>query len=210
MVVSAMGTDVRGRIVAATLHLIGTDGIAAVTNRRIAARAGVSLGSITYHFPTQSDLLRSALTTFVADETTRLRELAQEYRSRDPSLVDAAALTEQVAEDLSFSAERIAPFELYIQAGRDAQLRDPAAQCWSAYDALTATILTELGVPRAESIAPTLVATITGLQLRRLATGGAVDIATSVLHLVRSAVSADTAGDDAATDHTTVATTKTT
>ncbi|MGX7728605.1 TetR/AcrR family transcriptional regulator [Rhodococcus sp. 2H158] len=185
-----MGTDVRGAIVAATLHLIGTDGIAAITNRRIAARAGVSLGSITYHFPTQSDLLRSALTTFVADETTRLRDLAEGYRGRGLSLADAAALTGQVAEDLSFSAERIAPFELYVQAGRDPQLREAAARCWAAYDALTVTILTELGVPRPESVAPTLVATITGLQLRRLATGAAPDLSAAVLPLVRSTVPA--------------------
>ncbi|NGP09205.1 TetR family transcriptional regulator [Rhodococcus sp. 14C212] len=185
-----MSTDVRGAIVAATLHLVGTDGIAAITNRRIAARAGVSLGSITYHFPTQSDLLRSALTTFVADETTRLRELAEGYRGRGLSLVDAAALTEQVAEDLSFSAERIAPFELYVQAGRDPQVREAAARCWAAYDALTVTILTELGVPRPESVAPTLVATITGLQLRRLATGAAPDVSAAVLQLVRSTVPA--------------------
>lgn len=184
----AVATDVRDAIVAATLHLIGADGIGAITNRRIAAHAGVSLGSITYHFPTQSDLLRSALTTFVADETARLRELAEAYRGRDLSLTDAAALTEQVAEDLSFSAERIAPFELYIQAGRDPALRAAAARCWAAYDALTVTILTELGVPQPESIAPTLVATITGLQLRRLATGAPADISASVLLSVRGAL----------------------
>ncbi len=64
-----MSTSVRDRIIASTLHLIGTDGIAGITNRRIAAHANVSLGSITYHFPSQPDLLRSALTTFVAEET---------------------------------------------------------------------------------------------------------------------------------------------
>ncbi|RDI32379.1 TetR family transcriptional regulator [Rhodococcus sp. AG1013] len=181
-------TEVRDRILAAALRIVGTDGVPAVTNRRIAAEAGVSLGSITYHFPTQSDLLRAALTGFVAEETTRLRDLAETYRDKGLSLEDAAALTEQVARDLDFSAERIAPFEIYIQAGRDPELREASAECFAAYDELTATILTALGVPQPESLAPTLVATIAGLQLRRLATGDAgQDISTAILQLVRGA-----------------------
>ncbi|EID77169.1 MULTISPECIES: TetR/AcrR family transcriptional regulator [Rhodococcus] len=182
-------TDVRDRILAAALHIVGTDGIPGVTNRRIAAQAGVSLGSITYHFPTQTDLLRAALSGFVTEETQRLSDLAEGYRDKGLSLEDAAALTGKVAKDLAFSAERIAPFELYIQAGRDHELRQAAAECFAAYDDLTVTILTALGVPDAASVAPTIVATIAGLQLRRLATGsdGDQDFATSVLLLLRAA-----------------------
>ncbi|MEE2033536.1 TetR/AcrR family transcriptional regulator [Rhodococcus chondri] len=179
-----MASDVRARIVGATLHLIGTDGIAAITNRRIASRAEVSLGSITYHFPSQSDLLKAALTTFVAEETDRLREIAESYRGQDLSITDAAQVTERVADDLAFTAERIAPFELYIQAGRDPDLRAAADECWTAYDSLTVAILAALGVPEAETIAPTLVATIAGLQLRRLSTGADPDLASSVLLLL--------------------------
>ncbi|MGI9210764.1 MAG: TetR/AcrR family transcriptional regulator [Rhodococcus sp. (in: high G+C Gram-positive bacteria)] len=178
-------SSVRSRIIDATLHLVGTDGIAGVTNRRIASRAQVSLGSITYHFPTQEDLLRAALTHFAREETTRLREIADSYRGKEMSVQDAATLTEQVAESLAFSAERIAPFELYVQAGRDPNLRAAADECWRAYDALTFTILTELGIPRAETLTPTLVATIAGLQLRRLSTGGGSDLAGAVLLLLR-------------------------
>lgn len=183
--------SVRSRIIDATLHLVGTDGIAGVTNRRIAARAEVSLGSVTYHFPTQDDLLRSALTHFVAEETARLREIAESYRDRSLSVQDAAALTEHVAESLAFSAERIAPFELYVQAGRDPELRAAADECWSAYDALALTILTELGIPHARALAPTLVSTITGLQLRRLSTGGKADLSASVLLLLHGALASN-------------------
>ena len=136
--------DTRSRIVHATLYLVGTDGVAGVTNRRIAARAEVSLGSITYHFPT-------------------------------------------VAHDLAFTAERIAPFELYVQAGRDEELRRVAERCWRAYDALTVSVLSALGVPDPETIAPTVVATITGLQLRRLSTGTEPDLSEAVLLLLHGA-----------------------
>lgn len=178
----------RDRILAAVLHVIGTDGIAAVTNRRIAAQAQVSLGSITYHFPSQTDMLRDALLGFVTEETARLTELAEQYRDHGLSVQDAASLTEQVVRDLGWAAERVAPFELYIQAGRDPALQEAASECFAAYDTLTVTILEALGVPNAAMLAPTLVATVAGLQLRRLATGAAgTDISTAILLLVSGA-----------------------
>ncbi|MFC7450711.1 TetR/AcrR family transcriptional regulator [Rhodococcus daqingensis] len=182
-------TPVRERILAAVLHIIGTDGIAAVTNRRIAAQAEVSLGSITYHFPSQTDLLRDALLGFVTDETARLTDLAEQYRDKGLSLQDAAALTEQVVRDLAFDAERMAPFELYIQAGRDPALRAAADQCFAAYDTLTVTILEALGVPNAATVAPPMVATIAGLQLRRLATGtDGQDVSAAIMMLIGGAM----------------------
>ncbi|MGC0364668.1 DNA-binding transcriptional regulator YbjK [Rhodococcus sp. 27YEA15] len=181
-----MSGEVRSRILHAVLHVVGADGIPGVSNRRIAAQAGVSLGSITYHFPTQSDMLRDALSLFVTDETTRLHALADEYRDQGLSVEDAAALTEKVTRDLSFSAERIAPFEMYIAAGRDHELHKVATECFAAYDHLTVTILTALGVPDPELSAPTLVAIITGLQLRRLATGvDDQDVGASILRVLR-------------------------
>lgn len=184
-------TGAREKIIAATLHIIGTDGIPALTNRSIAAQAEVSLGSITYHFPTQTDLLESALTSFVADETTRITEISQEYRDKGLSIADAAELTDQVVKDLAFSAERIAPFELFIQAGRDHSLREAAAECFAAYDELTTTILTVLGVPDPESTVPTVVAIIAGFQLRRLATGNSEqDITGALMLLLRGAIAA--------------------
>ncbi|MFX1759430.1 TetR/AcrR family transcriptional regulator [Rhodococcus sp. As11] len=179
--------DTRSRIVHATLHLVGTHGVAGVTNRRIAARAEVSLGSITYHFPTQADLLRAALEFFVDEETERLRELTDRYRSQALSLTEAAEITERVAHDLTFTAERIAPFELYVQAGRDDELRQVAERCWRAYDVLAVSVLSALGVPTPETIAPTVVATITGLQLRRLSTGTEPDLSEAVLLMLQGA-----------------------
>ncbi len=166
----------RERILAAVLDVVGTAGIPAVTNRRIAARAGVSLGSVTYHFATQTDMLREALLMFVDGEARRLAGLAQDYRARfpagaAPALASAAELVTEVAESLAFTAEQVASFELYVQAGRDPALREAAAQCFAAYDGLAVTVLGALGVPGPERLAPAVVGMITGLQLRRLATG---------------------------------------
>ncbi|WP_432037126.1 hypothetical protein [Streptomyces cucumeris] len=67
--------------------------------------------------------------------------------------------------------QHLAPFELYIQAGRDERLRTAAEQSFAAYDRLVTRIFTGLGVPDAERLASSAVALIFGLQLRSLATG---------------------------------------
>jgi DNA-binding transcriptional regulator YbjK len=147
--------------------------VAAVTNRRIAQEAGVSLGSVTYHFATQHDLLRESLRYFVAEETRRFTELAEQHCGEIVDLSEAATMVGQVAGTVG--NERIAPFELYIQAGRDPRLQDAAAECFAAYDKLATKILTALGVPDAERAARATVALVVGLQLRRLATGSTTD-----------------------------------
>lgn len=172
----AAGINARDRILVAVLEVIGTAGIPAVTNRRIAAEAGVSLGSLTYHFATRTDMLRAALLRFVDDETGRLSELADSYRQRFPAgeapgLDEASELVSEVADALVFTSEQVASFELYVHAGRDPSLRDAAADCFVAYDALAVTVLTALGLANPEQMAPAVVGMITGLQLRRLATG---------------------------------------
>ncbi|MFF5986052.1 TetR/AcrR family transcriptional regulator [Prauserella flavalba] len=163
--------NTREAILRAALHVIGEQGVAGLTNRRIVAEAGVSLGSLTYHFPSQTELLREALLLFVEDETGRLAGLAEAQRAEDLSLADAAATVERVLEAMPMSIDEIASLELYLQAGRDPELRDAAGRCFAAYDELTVTILRALGVPGPERLAGPVVALIAGLQLRRLATG---------------------------------------
>ncbi len=178
----------RQSIIDAVLRIIGEDGVAAVTNRRIAKEAGVSLGSVTYHFATQHELLRESLLHFVAEETRRFTELADQCQTDTMDLDRAAAAVGQVARGTRFDSRHIAPFELYVQAGRDERLRAAAAQCFAAYDRLAARILTCLGVSDAERLASSAVALVFGLQLRSLATGSPADeLVDALLLLARGA-----------------------
>jgi TetR/AcrR family transcriptional regulator, regulator of biofilm formation and stress response len=176
--------DTRTRILRAVLRVIGSEGIGGVTNRRVAREAEVSLGSITYHFETQDDLLRESLLLFVREETARLLEIAG---SPVASVDEAAAVVQRVAESITFGREEIAPLELFLHAGRDPALRDAAAACFAAYDEIARTVLSGLGVAAPDRLAGPVVALIAGLQLRRLATGnpGGTGIAEALTMLVR-------------------------
>ncbi|GGY95519.1 TetR/AcrR family transcriptional regulator [Streptomyces poonensis] len=54
----------RERIIDATLDLIAEEGVAGVSHRKIAQRAGVPLGSMTYHFAGIDEVLHEAFRRF--------------------------------------------------------------------------------------------------------------------------------------------------
>ncbi|MEU6066785.1 MULTISPECIES: TetR/AcrR family transcriptional regulator [Streptomyces] len=190
---TALTAPTRQRIITAVLQIIGEGGVAAVTNRRIAKEAGVSLGSVTYHFETQHDLLRESLLYFVREEARHFTELADQCQTENLDIDDAASLAGQVACGTALDTAHLAPFELYIHAGRDERLREAASEAFRAYDRLAAQILTALGVPDAERLAATTVAVVMGLQLRRLATGSPADDLVDALLLVARGAAGESA-----------------
>lgn len=181
----------RERIVQATLHLIGEEGLGAVTNRTVARAAGVSLGTLTYHFPNQSDLLRETLQTFVETEITRATARANRLQDATPD--QAADEVEKAILEFTDNTEQIANLELHLQAARDPALQATATRAIAAYDHLAAAILTTLGIPNAADHAPKVVAMLYGLAIRRLATGDttATGTAESLRLLLRGITASD-------------------
>ncbi|WP_433468099.1 TetR/AcrR family transcriptional regulator [Spirillospora sp. CA-128828] len=161
----------RDRILQATLRLIGEQGIGAVTNRAVARAAGVSLGSLTYHFPSQEDLLREALHTFVDEEIARITAYVTSLGESGIAAVQAADEVEKAVVGFAYGPEQIANLELHLHAARDPALRETSVRSVEAYDHLAAAILKALGIPDAERHAPAIVAMLYGLAVRRLATG---------------------------------------
>ncbi|QKW34829.1 TetR family transcriptional regulator [Actinomadura sp. NAK00032] len=161
----------RDRILQATLRLIGERGIGAVTNRAVARAAGVSLGSLTYHFPSQEDLLREALHTFVEQEIARITAYATALADSGVDPAQAPDQVEKAILDFTDGPEQIANLELHLHAARDPGLLETSKRSVAAYDDLATAVLKALGIPDAEHHAPAIVAMLYGLALRRLATG---------------------------------------
>ena len=183
------GGDTRERILRATLQLIGEQGIGRVTNRAVAAQAGVALGSLTYHFATQSDLLRDALLLFVGEEAERLEAFAATIDGADLTLEEVAAGVQRIVQEAR-PHEQIAQVELYLEAARDPALRDAAARSFAAYDHVTRVTLRALGVPDPEPLVTALLALVDGFELRRRALGDTPDpaLGDALVALVRVAL----------------------
>jgi len=182
-------TDTRERILRTTLDLIGREGIAAVTNRRVAEAADVSLGSLTYHFDSQLDLLRESLMLMVGEEVVRLEGIAAELRRSRPSVEQVAVEVERVVRESGRRIQELAEFELHLQAARDPELRDASLRCFTAYEDVAEAALEALQVPRAKDRARSIVALMYGLGLRRLGTGeeDPTGLAEALLTIVRGA-----------------------
>jgi len=164
-------TGAREQLLAAAVRVIGEYGIGGLTNRRVCSAAGVSPGSLTYHFATQNDLIREAVTTFVAEEAERIRVIVEELQGSVSTVEEAAAAAQRAIQAIALGSAEIGVFEVYLHAARDPELQGCARDCYAAYEDAAREILAALGVPSDDARAAHVVAFISGSQLRRLATG---------------------------------------
>lgn len=167
----ANAEDTRARILRMTFELIGREGIGALTNRRIAAAAGVSLGSLTYHFPSQEELLRECLRHHSDEEARRLEGIAEELRSRRPTSRELAAEIERLAALSAQRPQLLAELELHLQAARDPALQSASRRSFAAYESLATAALAAFGVPDPERHAVPVVSLMMGTGVRQLGTG---------------------------------------
>ncbi|HSS04836.1 MAG TPA: TetR family transcriptional regulator [Solirubrobacterales bacterium] len=186
---TAAPPDTRERILRATVDLIGREGISAVTNRRVATAAGVALGSLTYHFSNQVDLLRESLLLFVGEEVARQEAIAADLRQAQPSVEQVAAEVERIVEESGNRIQQLAEIELHLQAARDPALQAASLRCFEAYEGVASAAMEMLEVPEPARHARSIVALMYGMGLRRLGTGGedASGVADGLLTIARGA-----------------------
>lgn len=117
----------RERIARAAIEVVAVHGVEGLTHRRVAAAAGVPLGSTTYHYATLDDLLAAGLEAAAAESAAELRIWGESLAECD--LVEAT--TELIVGGMRSRRERIAVrYELYVAALRRRRLR-PISTQWS-------------------------------------------------------------------------------
>jgi len=166
------GTGRREAILEATVRIIGTRGLGAVTHRAVAREAGVPLAATTYYFASKAELLREALRLLVEDEITRVSRRAVELGvDLGSPRRAAAAIAHVLLGDEQASQALLAKFELYLEAARDPELRRTASHWRGAFVALAESALQTVGAPEPERRAQLLVAAIDGTLVHELASG---------------------------------------
>jgi DNA-binding transcriptional regulator YbjK len=108
---------IREAIVSATVRIVAQDGVAAVTHRRVAAAAGVSLSSTTWHFAAKSDILIAALRWTARREVERITRIAERLGDADfDSAAWAGELADWVVEQVSADRDlTVALYRLQIE-----------------------------------------------------------------------------------------------
>ena len=162
----------RNAILGATLEIIGSHGIDAVTHRRVAERAGVSPGSTTHHFSSREDLLREAFRFYLKTGDRLLAAIDEEARASvsDPEERVRRFATEIIRREFIEPGARFirAEHEMLLFASADSQLAS-YVRAWEArWVASIAGDLEAAGWPQPVEAARTLMNLIRGYELERL------------------------------------------
>lgn len=164
--------DRRALILDATVRILVSDGLAAVTHRAIAREADVPLAATTYYFRSKDELVIEAVAILVEDEVARVAQRAAVLGERITSPSDtAAALAEALFPDADAAGALLAKFEVYLEAARRPGLRPTAQQWRAAFTGLAESALALAGHDDPSRLAPLLVAGIDGLLVHELSDG---------------------------------------
>lgn len=154
-------------ILDATLRVVADGGIDAVTHRRVAAEAGVPVGSTTYYFASRDDLIREAFRHYFAETHAFGEALAAEFEwvTADSLVEFWAELTRRQFVDRPMI---LAEYEILLYAARD----EAFAQEFNAWErvvfAKLAEALERLGAARPMDAARLFHTVVRGFELERL------------------------------------------
>jgi TetR/AcrR family transcriptional regulator, regulator of biofilm formation and stress response len=161
----------RELLLRAAVELLADGGPRAVTHRAVAARAGVPQASTTYYFESIQQLTDEALRLHLSERTAELQAMIASATGKGHSTEQIAR---QLAESLITRSREIAiaQFEVYMQAGRNPELRRHVEETLGAFEHLAESVLAFLGAREPERAAPVFVALIDGFLLHRVARPG--------------------------------------
>ncbi|NNG38416.1 TetR family transcriptional regulator [Flexivirga sp. ID2601S] len=118
----ARSARTRAALIDAALELIVREGAGSVTQRKVAAAAGTSLASTTYHFRTAEDLVIAAFEESARRTSDQLETMAENVVSGRSDLIDAAmAFAARAPYGVDFPSDAIP--QLVAAAAHNPRLR---------------------------------------------------------------------------------------
>ena len=158
----------RREILAAALRVIGAGGPDAITHRRVAAEAGVALGSLTYYFESREDLVREAFRYYLQRSSELLIALENEIPpTKAEDLVEL--IIEMTRREFMEPAMLRAEYEMILYAARDEAVSREFVAWERGLEARLAANLELLGAARPVAAARTIIEMVRGFELERLA-----------------------------------------
>lgn len=157
----------RRSILDAALRVVASGGAEAVTHRRVAAEAGVPLGSTTYYFASRDDLLREAFRHHAASVYGAIDEVADGMALRSAADV-VGFLVGLGRREIEDRALVLVEYEIIVRAARDPALAREVNAYERALAARLGEALERFGVARSFEAARTLIALVRGFELECL------------------------------------------
>ena len=147
--------DIRIAILEAGAALLRDQGIAALTQPKVAAAAGIKQSHLTYYFPKRADLLLG-IATHTIDGVLNAAAVEIEHKPQ-------AALNEHIAKAVTNGVPPRVMIGLIVAAEEEPALRTPLRKLVRHVRSRIQSLLEQRGVSNAEQTALLLHATIVGL-----------------------------------------------
>lgn len=158
----------REQLLDAAMEVIAERGYDGVTQRSIAAAAGVPPASTHYFFDSIEALIREAAARYLQQRLAFYEERIEDFAAGDRSPTAGCQLVAQLLEDVSVDS-RTAQFEIYLNARRRSELHSEVSDAVARLERLCATLLGTMGVPDPDAWAPAFLAVGDGFALRHVA-----------------------------------------
>jgi TetR/AcrR family transcriptional regulator, regulator of biofilm formation and stress response len=160
----------RDALLAAAVEVVGEHGLAGTTHRSVTEAAGVPLATASYYFSSIGELIAEALEAFVRDTAAQmvvpdLGALAAQITPADIGHWYADRIMELG------HIQRLAFYEVLINAARSPELAGPAKHALSTYQEAAASGLRAVGAPAEDRQARAFLALSIGFGLLHVADG---------------------------------------
>ena len=170
------GAQRRLVLIDAAAEVLLEHGLAALSHRAVAARAGLPLASTTYYFSSADELRDEALQHLASEWFTHARDLVDAL----PASIDRATAASAVVGIIGADAPPpriLLVYERYLEAGRHERLR-PFVVAWNAQiKHLVHEVLVRAALPADDEVATLALAAADGAAITSLAEGSPVDVA---------------------------------
>ncbi|GAA3391981.1 TetR/AcrR family transcriptional regulator [Cryptosporangium minutisporangium] len=167
--VRASSGNRRADILDAAINLVAGAGLRGLTHRAVDAAAGLSEGSTSAYFRTRAALLTAVVARLDERIGADVDELAAETAQHRGDPAHAVAHTMKLLDRwLSDPAPLAARLELSLESSRRPELGEAMTAWRTAFDALVARIISDVGVDCAAERAALVTACLDGLLFRAL------------------------------------------
>lgn len=174
----------RDAILRGVLNLIGEAGIDKVTHRSAALSAGVSPGTVSYHFPARDDLIAAAFTLYVTDYQETLSNAigGSPIKTRDDLVRFLTSTTALSPEQLTVTAIE---YEMALLSHRTSGLSSEVKAWQRTMEPVLSDVLESLGVLRPIEAARLVLALCRGTEFEVMVRGVSVPRAVFAARLER-------------------------
>lgn len=157
--------DAIARIAKAVVSLLASEGQSALTHRRVAEVAGVSLATTTYYYASKFDLIADAQTRFLAGYADAFVHAKERHRTGESPIADLADLMLKAMKNAvrRHGLDTLAWSEIMLDCARDERGHALAREWFGRMEKLWADLLVEIGTPDAAKLVNPAIDVVAGM-----------------------------------------------